>query len=477
MALSITAKPMDTAPITLTPDTFTYDGTEKKPTVEVKDGEVTLTEGTDYDVVYPQDMTNAGGKAVEVIFKGNYSGKATWAYAIMPADSEFVSGGVFNGTQMTTDFTYGDTITVKAVPGVEQPVVMSLRPMTKNLMALFVGDKQISEAVEADEFGVYTMTYNTADKALAVGSNALTVKFAGNDNLLAYSVTGTINLAPKALTITSVTAKDRIYNSDTFTVFLESAVFDGKVLDSDDVSLAQGNLGTLDSDAIGTYTKVTLPETLALTGAHAAYYTAAGGAAVETSVRITEVPEALETKVEITEGIKEIPQELVAAGFDTEEKISLQLKMVIEKLEPTIADTMLYDAVLMYSEDGGLTWIRADKEHFPVGGLLHVMLPIPEGSDPEKHLYFVTHMFTMEAYGHKPGETETPDVEVVLGTDGKPYLSFYVTGLSPIMVGWSEKEVPVSLPQTGDSSNIAIWLALLGLACVCLVLLRRRARN
>ena len=43
-----------------------YDGTEKKPTETVKDGETKLTKGTDYTVTY-QDNTNAGtGKVIPV---------------------------------------------------------------------------------------------------------------------------------------------------------------------------------------------------------------------------------------------------------------------------------------------------------------------------------------------------------------------------------------------------------------------------
>ena len=45
--------------ITLASDAFTYDGTEKKPIVTIKDGPAELAEGTDYTVSY-SDNTNAG---------------------------------------------------------------------------------------------------------------------------------------------------------------------------------------------------------------------------------------------------------------------------------------------------------------------------------------------------------------------------------------------------------------------------------
>ena len=53
--------------------TYTYDGTEKKPTPTVKVGTTTLTAGTDYDVSY-KDNINAGTATVTITGKGNYAG-------------------------------------------------------------------------------------------------------------------------------------------------------------------------------------------------------------------------------------------------------------------------------------------------------------------------------------------------------------------------------------------------------------------
>lgn len=82
--LSVTVNPknLDASNVTLSQDTFTYDGKEQKPTVTVKIGDKTLTENTDYTVTWPSDRKNAGTKTITVTFKGNYSGTAQVDYKI-----------------------------------------------------------------------------------------------------------------------------------------------------------------------------------------------------------------------------------------------------------------------------------------------------------------------------------------------------------------------------------------------------------
>ena len=131
----------------------------------------------------------------------------------------------------------------------------------------------------------------------------------------------------------------------------------------------------------------------------------------------------------------DIPQALKDEGLNTVEKIDEALKLKIENRDSDIKDTELYDVVLMYSTDGGATWTKADKSHFPASGELPVQLPVPDGTDPETHEYIVAHMFTSDAFGKRPGDVEYPDV-TEKEINGKWYLEFNVTGLSPISVGW-----------------------------------------
>ena len=84
-------------------------------------------------------------------------------------------------------------------------------------------------------------------------------------------------------------------------------------------------------------------------------------------------------------------------------------------------------------------------------------------------------MFTSTAFGKVPGETEEPKVSIVYDEKGVPMLGFYVTGLSPIMIIWTEKAVP-ALPQTGDASSLALWIMLMSIAAAGMML-RKRAHN
>ena len=78
--LAVTAKTVSTPSVTLSETSFVYDGSEKQPTVTVKDGETVIPE-TEYTVGY-SDNTAAGTATVTITDKegGNYSvsGSATF---------------------------------------------------------------------------------------------------------------------------------------------------------------------------------------------------------------------------------------------------------------------------------------------------------------------------------------------------------------------------------------------------------------
>ena len=62
--------------------TQVYTGSAIEPAVTVKDGETTLTLGTDYEVAY-SDNTNAGTAALTITGKGNYSGETAATFTIV----------------------------------------------------------------------------------------------------------------------------------------------------------------------------------------------------------------------------------------------------------------------------------------------------------------------------------------------------------------------------------------------------------
>ena len=78
---TINPKSISSASVTLSPTSYTYDGTEKKPSVTVKDGTKTLTNGRDYSVSYANNI-NVGTATVTVAGKGNYTDSKTVEYII-----------------------------------------------------------------------------------------------------------------------------------------------------------------------------------------------------------------------------------------------------------------------------------------------------------------------------------------------------------------------------------------------------------
>ena len=134
---------------------------------------------------------------------------------------------VRNGATVTTAFTVSDTITVIATPKATGQVpangamlAADLATPTRGQMALYVGDRQVSRAVDAID-GSYTLTANPADVLAAAqaepNGNAitLTVQFIGNDNMA--NATGQVNV-----TITAV-AKVENGGAVTYTGSLEDA--------------------------------------------------------------------------------------------------------------------------------------------------------------------------------------------------------------------------------------------------------------
>ena len=83
---TITAKELTNPTITLSPESFTYDGTAKEPTVTVKDG-TTVISAEEYNVEYSNN-TNAGTATVTITDKtgGNYTVSGTKTFTIGKAE-------------------------------------------------------------------------------------------------------------------------------------------------------------------------------------------------------------------------------------------------------------------------------------------------------------------------------------------------------------------------------------------------------
>ena len=168
-----------------------------------------------------------------------------------------------------------------------------------------------------------------------------------------------------------------------------------------------------------------------------------------------EEPES-NTKIELVEGgMAEISQELIDAGMDSVETIWYTMLDSIWTIDENIDSVSFFDALLMYKE--GDEWIKADETHFPEDGFLVVTIPYPEGTDINTE-FTGLHMFSSSAFGKTPGE-----IELVYTENTEEGVDVYVTGLSPIMLGWVDgwaqeeapgEETPAPVdPETDDTEN------------------------
>lgn len=177
---------------------------------------------------------------------------------------------------------------------------------------------------------------------------------------------------------------------------------------------------------------------LAPGGAEITVRTVSGGYTAVCAVTVTEPegpeePEEPEIKLEVRDGVSEVPPALrELEHLNTPEKIMAVMRTAVTRAGIPSGNTAVYDVTLMISEDGGRTWVPAGKENFPAGGLT-VTLPYPEGTD-SRFRFTVAHMFTTSDFGKTPGETERP-----AATNTEAGIQFTVTGLSPISVGWAKR--------------------------------------
>ncbi len=164
------------ATVELNQNSFTYTGSEQKPTVTVKLNGNTLNANTDYTVDFGGDSINAGTYTVTVTGKGNYSGEATNkpSYTIHKAAQAALT------ITSTSDATYGQDYTLTTSGG--------------------------------SGSGAVTITVSDGTGAATVSGNILTPSKAGT------------------VTVTAVKAGDNNYNDGTsvsVTITINKVTYDG----------------------------------------------------------------------------------------------------------------------------------------------------------------------------------------------------------------------------------------------------------
>lgn len=100
--------------------TYTYSGAPQKPTAVVKDGEVTLIEGTDYTVSYGTNVHVFEAATVYVEGKGNYTGTFSRNFKIQPKPIDITSVSTTNRDYEEGKLDVDCTVTLPVASNVKQ---------------------------------------------------------------------------------------------------------------------------------------------------------------------------------------------------------------------------------------------------------------------------------------------------------------------------------------------------------------------
>lgn len=145
-------------------------------------------------------------------------------------------------------------------------------------------------------------------------------------------------------------------------------------------------------------------------------------------------------------GENEIEETIRNLGYTNEQRLQDEMMRQLMRDEPkwnapagiTVKQKM-YSVIMQITYDGGQTWERATREHFPADGI-SISLPYPKGTNAKDHNFAVSHMFAEEMGMHEPGETELPEVQ-----ETEEGLVVTATSLSPVMIAWTDAVVSIEL--------------------------------
>lgn len=435
--VGISARSIEDATVTLESETMVYTGQERRPAVTgvTVDG-LTLTD-SDYTVIGYSDNTNVTTQAsVTLEGKGNFDGRVTKTFAIVKANSALTVKTYLGYDQEADEFTFGDAIrvTVQAQSTGIAASTFARRAARAvdgdNTMTLYYGDVQLTEPASDIGNGFFEATYVTTDCKVPVGSHTLTAKFSGSGNLAGSECPVTVTIQPRVLEpVWAFPSEDsRYYSAGDNTMTFSQMGFNNKMSGCEDVYIAQDTVGTLASDAPGEYETAAF-ENVQLEGEHAAFYVLPDSFTMNTLVTILSWP----TVDGVTSG------EDTTGGTSGEQSITegQSAKFSVD----VSGEGLTYQWYLV--KDGKMTALTD-------GGV-----------------YAGTNTATLNIWGANTGLDGNKYVCVITNPAGEAKATFtlYVA------------KAPTDLPQTGDSSRLTLWLALLGMAGAGLLALRRKAHQ
>lgn len=394
----------------------------------------------------------------------------TWAsddQTVATVDQSGTVTAVAPGTATVTATTADGSHTARCVVTVTRPVTGVT--LDKTTLSLFTGNTEtLTAAVQPADATNRDVTWSSSDETVATvdkngivsavgaGEATITVTTAEGGYTAACLVQVTqseysLSAAPTALDFGSVyTGYDRpaaqtvtVTNTGnqplTLTQPASTASFEVGTLSQ--TQLATGETATFEVQPkaglpVGAYN-----ETIEVTGSENA------SASVPAGFAVVDIQDPqVDTDLTVTPGVS---AGISGTAFDTAEKVKAELGRVLaQDAAYTTENAAFYDVTLQYSLDDGNTWMDATEATFPTQGIT-VALPYPSGTGKDTHNFRVVHMFTVTSarLGTTAGDTETPTV-----TKTDSGLQVTLTGLSPVVVGWSKIE-PQATPTPAPTAT------------------------
>ena len=191
-------------------------------------------------------------------------------------------------------------------------------------------------------------------------------------------------------------------------------------------------------------------------------------------------------RVECTEKIT-VPDTLTGNdNLNTPEKIKAELQIQLGKQsgKSNAGNTVFMDVTLTVLMSDGSS--RAATAADLTDGKITILLPYPDAvkANYDKYDFVVAHMVTMAGCGKAVGTVEFPAVTKT--ADG---LRVTLTGLSPVAISWAEKTSStrhytggtttgkVNSSNTGDDSQMTIWLGSAVMAAAAVVVLTYKKKR
>ena len=255
-----------------------YTGIAIQPDISVVVDGISLAKGVDFDVSYDSNV-NVGESVVTVTGIGNYTGVIKKSFQIVPASA------LIEASTDKETYTYGELIRVMGRVVAKDVQTLHNAPET---VTLYNGASLLASTKL--ENGAFVLEYDTKGKTIHPGEGiVLTVHYGGGNLEEKSAVLEAITLNKVMLTVASMNAIDRAYEPENQQVAIENIALTGVMAEDEVTVKTEGLTGVIESADAGVYHTIVLPDALPLVGAHAAFYTAAGGevaAEVEISKRM-----------------------------------------------------------------------------------------------------------------------------------------------------------------------------------------------